>query len=257
MHRFRKKHSVRIWAAGIVVAMTIMAGAMSGSCAFDTTTNFCEQFDLRCKEGQECAVNQAVCINIGGCGNSFMDQGEACDDGNIVDGEMDNNGVFVLDQCNHDCMSTQACGNGIQDKGEECDYGENNGARDDTCDSTCHLVSFVCGNGMIDQNQGEECDPGPMDTATCNSSMAGLLGCKVSRCGDSYINVADKEDCDSGSMDTAECVGTTCKSRLVVIVTSILLPERIARVAAKTRIHAMATARELQAVIWPHVAMAM
>ena len=193
MHSLSKKYSAQLLGAGIVVVMIAMTAAMSGSCAFDTKTNFCEQFGLRCKEGQECAANQAICINIGGCGNGIVDKGEVCDDGNIVDGEMDSNGAFILDSCNHDCTSTQECGNGIQDKSEECDHGNLNGARDNTCDATCHLVDFVCGNGKIDQDFGEQCDPGLTDSATCNSSMAGPLGCKVSMCGDGYINSTAKE----------------------------------------------------------------
>ena len=156
MHSLRKKYSARIWGAGIVVVMIAMTATMSGSCAFDTKTNFCAQFGLRCKEGQECAANQAICINIGGCGNGIVDKGEACDDGNIVDGEVGSNGVLVPDSCNHDCTSTQECGNGIKDTGEACDDGKLNGTIDDTCDITCHLVSKVCGNGTVDQDKGEQ-----------------------------------------------------------------------------------------------------
>ncbi|HCF58984.1 MAG TPA: hypothetical protein DFS52_13460, partial [Myxococcales bacterium] len=47
------------------------------------------------------------------CGNGTVESGEACDDGNAVDG----------DGCSADCKSTEQCGNGFVDKGEVCDDG--------------------------------------------------------------------------------------------------------------------------------------
>jgi cysteine-rich repeat protein len=49
------------------------------------------------------------------CGDGVIQIGEACDDGNVVDG----------DGCSADCMSTEVCGNGIVDTNanppEQCD----------------------------------------------------------------------------------------------------------------------------------------
>jgi hypothetical protein len=190
--------------------MTVAVSSATESCFLGTKTNFCEQFGLICRPGQECAASQAVCINIGGCGNGVVDKGEVCDDGNIVDGEMNADGVFVLDQCSHDCTSTLECGNGIQDRGEQCDHGKSNGTPDDNCDATCHLVIFVCGNGVVDQAEGEQCDPGSMDSSTCNSFMAGPHSCKTAMCGDGYTNTAALEKCDSSGIDTAQCNGKLC-----------------------------------------------
>src|SRR5262245_54612628 len=46
------------------------------------------------------------------CGNGVLEAGEACDDGNTIDG----------DGCDHNCTFT-ACGNGIVTTGEACDDG--------------------------------------------------------------------------------------------------------------------------------------
>lgn len=212
MHRPRHKRSVPVLAIAITAAAAI--AAVIGSCVFDTRTNFCEQFGVRCKEGQECAANQAVCIDIGGCGDGIIDKtkGEVCDDGNTVDGEPDPNDPkkIILDQCSHDCMSTQDCGNHIIDPGEECDLGSDNGSPVSTCDNKCHKVSRVCGNGMVDADTGEDCDPGPMDSIGCNGSGAGPLSCKAARCGDGYRNTAGREDCDSSGVDTMMCNGRIC-----------------------------------------------
>lgn len=209
MYRSRQKHSARIRGFAIATILIAAIGATIGSCVFDTKTNFCEQFGLRCKEGQECAANQPVCINVGGCGNHHLDPGEACDDGNIMDG----------DGCSADCLSDETCGNGITDRNaeipEECDDGKLNGVGNDICDSNCHLRSFVCGNKIVDQDQGEQCDPGPTDSQTCNSDLAnmnGLMaGCKLSRCGDGYTNMVAKEQCDTAGIDTIDCNGLLCR----------------------------------------------
>src|SRR5262245_44085546 len=116
MHRAQGKHSGRSWRLAIGAAAVIAAGAAISSCVFASRTNFCESFGLRCKEGQECAANEAVCIEIGGCGNGIVDEakGEVCDDGNTVDGE-DSDAGIILDECSGDCKSNQKCGNGIKD----------------------------------------------------------------------------------------------------------------------------------------------
>ena len=196
----------------IAITAASAIAAVIGSCVFDTRTNFCEQFGLRCKEGQQCAAEQAVCIDIGGCGDGIVEKDEVCDDGNIVDGETDADDVFVPDPCSHDCQSTQLCGNKIVDKGEECDDGSDNGSPTGTCDNRCHKVSRVCGNGVVDVDTPEQCDPGPMDSAGCNSNMAGSASCKPAMCGDGYINTAAREKCDSGTgrPDTPGCNGVLC-----------------------------------------------
>src|SRR5215510_15669358 len=97
------KYWIRFSSLGIVLTAIIIAGTASGSCVLDTTTNFCEQFKIHCKAGQQCAARQAVCIDIDGCGDGITDpqKGEICDDGNIVDGEMMTNGAMALDDCSH------------------------------------------------------------------------------------------------------------------------------------------------------------
>ncbi|MEO2169809.1 MAG: hypothetical protein ABGY42_17140 [bacterium] len=62
------------------------------------------------------------------CGDSVLDEGEICDDGNSVD----------CDGCRGDCASLDAiCGDGLQECGEQCDDG--NGIDGDACTATCTL----------------------------------------------------------------------------------------------------------------------
>jgi len=67
------------------------------------------------------------------CGNGRLDAGEACDDGNLVDG----------DGCDSNCTPT-GCGNGIVTAGEECEQSSTCPHADDAC------VNCVCvGRGDV------------------------------------------------------------------------------------------------------------
>jgi len=98
------------------------------------------------------------------------------------------------------------CGDGIMQGDEACDDGRLNGSRTDACDSSCRLA---CGNTVVEQAKGEQCDLGPADSADCNSAEAGTLGCKAAKCGDGYTNMAAGEACDAGPDDTRICNGST------------------------------------------------
>ncbi len=74
------------------------------------------------------------------CGDSVVLGLEACDDGNLLDG----------DGCDSNCQVT-ACGNGVVTAGEVCDDG--NVADGDGCSGDC---SEVLGDGVVDV--GESCD---------------------------------------------------------------------------------------------------
>ncbi|HVK86756.1 MAG TPA: DUF4215 domain-containing protein [Kofleriaceae bacterium] len=59
------------------------------------------------------------------CGDSTIDEGEQCDDGNTYDG----------DGCSATCEKEACCGDGTLDPGEQCDDG--NTVSGDGCSSTC------------------------------------------------------------------------------------------------------------------------
>jgi cysteine-rich repeat protein len=87
------------------------------------------------------------------CGNGSGEAGEACEDGNTVDG----------DGCDHNCTVT-ACGNGVVTAGEACDDG--NAIDGDGCDHDCTVTA--CGNGIV--TAGEACDDGnAIDGDGCES----------------------------------------------------------------------------------------
>jgi cysteine-rich repeat protein len=94
------------------------------------------------------------------CGNGILELGEACDDGNEVDG----------DGCEATCVETPpaVCGNGTVEGDELCDDG--NQTDGDGCQADCTLTpEAVCGNGVVET--GEACDDGNTENGDdCTSS---------------------------------------------------------------------------------------
>lgn len=99
-----------------------------------------------------------VGVNLA-CGNNVLEVGEACDDGNQVDG----------DGCEASCTPTApaSCGNGRVEAGEACD--DANTVAGDGCESNCTMSPppslAVCGNGQLEA--GEACDDGVLDGTRC------------------------------------------------------------------------------------------
>ena len=71
------------------------------------------------------------------CGDGTLDPGEACDDGNNVDG----------DGCSANCTVESYCGDGVLDAGEQCDDGNN--VNGDGCSALC-----------TNEAGGDGCTPG-------------------------------------------------------------------------------------------------
>jgi cysteine-rich repeat protein len=160
------------------------------------------------------------------CGNGALDEGEACDDGNRMDG--DGCGPSCTVEKGWACegepsVCESLCGNGILNQGEDCDgtdLGQNDcttiggGYTDGTlqCSPSCEFdttgcVLPSCGNGEIDM--GEECDDGN----TANEDAC-LNNCHQNTCGDGYRNPA-AEGCDDGNTSNLDgclnnCEQNTC-----------------------------------------------
>ncbi|MDC0118012.1 DUF4215 domain-containing protein [bacterium] len=139
-------------------------------------------------------LNRNAKINIGDfslsvCGDGVLDEGEACDDGNTMDG----------DGCSSTCELESVCGNGILEGNEVCDDG--NTIDGDNCSSTCDAVYF-CGDGILEGN--EACDDGnTMDGDGCSST------CELeSVCGNGILE--GNEVCDDGNTIDGDNCSSTC-----------------------------------------------
>ena len=85
------------------------------------------------------------------CGNSLLEAGEECDDGNLTNG----------DGCSSGCrIEDWRCGNGIREGAEECDDGNINYGDGCTpmCTSELEIGIPICGNGVLEEY--EKCDDG-------------------------------------------------------------------------------------------------
>jgi len=161
------------------------------------------------------------------CGNSFVEDGEVCDDGNTSPG----------DGCSADCKAIEkgfacpkpgvlcaaaACGDGIVAGVEDCDDG--NSKKGDGCSDLCRLepgfkcddpgkkcVATVCGDNK--KEGSEQCDDGnkfPYDgcSPTCTLEPKCANGACTAVCGDGLK--FPNEECDDGNTRNGDGCSSTC-----------------------------------------------
>jgi len=144
-----------------------------------------------CQIGSSCDLTTQTCEIT--CGNSVIDPGETCDDGNNV--SMDGCSNTCQTEAGYTCITPGQlcelnCGNGVIDSGETCDDGNN--VSTDGCSDTCQiepgyvcntpgqLCELSCGNSVIDP--GETCDDGnnvSMDGCSTNCQTELGYTCSV------------------------------------------------------------------------------
>ena len=176
---------------------------------------------LQCKD--DCMIDLTGCSQSEPpvpvlCGNSKLETGEQCDDGNVKDG----------DGCSKDCQKeeVQLCGNGKIDSGEQCDTNHFGGYTcgikcaeagmafsgtftcTDQCmidESACQCIASdvaICGNGEVET--GEQCDDSNVkDGDGCSKA------CKTEVCGNGVLDLG--ESCDDGNMADGDCCSSACK----------------------------------------------
>jgi len=193
-----------------------------------------------CDDGIETPVCDDDCTDVTcGDGNSNEASGEICDDGgesadcdpdctSVVCGdayvntsageECDDQNANFNDPCPTTCKDA-VCGDGflctfpgcVTGPGggtEECDDGAGNSdSTPDACRTDCS--SPICGDLIVDAGQGEACDEGGGETATCDADCSSVI------CGDGTVNGAAGEQCDDQNISNndpcvAGCVDATC-----------------------------------------------
>lgn len=155
----------------------------------------------------------------GACGNSSIEKGEDCDDGNFVNG----------DGCSSSCLSEgsmpgSVCGDGIIQSvqggiGEECD--DENDNVGDGC-SLClregsQTIGATCGNGDIARDLfggGEDCDDGNSKSgdgcsSVCLNEGTQKLESIVATCGNGIIETP-YETCDDSNMISGDGCSSVC-----------------------------------------------
>lgn len=127
------------------------------------------------------------------CGDGTLTAPEACDDGNLVDG----------DGCRSDC-TVERCGDQRIDRVEGCDDG--NSVDTDACRNNCKLPR--CGDAVISVD--ETCDDGNADGGDgCSADCK-----KIEVCGDLVIDV--HESCDDGNLIGGDACSAQCNLEIPV-----------------------------------------
>jgi len=133
-----------------------------------------------------------------GCRDGIVEGGEACDDGNQMDG----------DGCDTNCTVT-ACGNGVETPPEECDDG--NTTAGDGCSAICEVESF-CGDGVVDL--GEGCDDGDTSNDDPCPNTCGFAACGDGiLCSDPACTTGPSggpEECDDGNLVGGDECSSSC-----------------------------------------------
>jgi cysteine-rich repeat protein len=132
------------------------------------------------------------------CGNGILEPPEACDDGNLVNG----------DGCSSTCTiepPIPVCGNGTLEPGEGCDDG--NLVNGDGCSSTCAVEAPpVCGNGILEV--GEACDDGNLVNGDGCSSTCTIEPPPIPKCGNGILEPGER--CDDGNLVNGDGCSATC-----------------------------------------------
>lgn len=165
------------------------------------------------------------------CGDGLVHPEEACDDGNL------DNGDGCSDQCQVEefwsctgepSVCTHNCGNGVLNAGETCDDGNLDDG--DGCSSHCEVeptytctgqpssCQLSCGNGTVQASEGEICDDGNRVSGDgCSSSCQPEPGYECSGnpsvctfvCGNSVFNAG--ETCDDGNTVAGDGCSPLCQ----------------------------------------------
>lgn len=119
------------------------------------------------------------------------------------------------------------CGNGRREGTEECDNGDRNGELGSLCDAFCRQGGGSCGDGVVQPERGEECEPtfgsGGEDRYACSPSCRYILtrsssqgsipliagecgGDECARGGSEFCAVQDAVCVPDGRMPCLRCV---------------------------------------------------
>jgi cysteine-rich repeat protein len=143
-------------------------------------------------------INSIIFPPLSYCGDSNVDPGEECDDGDRLS----------CDGCDRDC-SIPACGNGASCDLELCDDG--NPFNGDGCDTSC--VSEVCGNGVLQAGIGEECDDGVANSDVLPDACR--TDCREPYCGDHIVDTGEACDPPDGDQCEPNCTSPNCGDGIV------------------------------------------
>jgi len=162
------------------------------------------------------------------CGSSSIEEGETCDDGNVIggDGCDASCGIEPHYQCPSVGAPCELCGDRSIDSGERCDDG--NTATGDGCDEACGVepgwycsrdfcAAAACGDGVqagaeacddANRRSGDGCDFRCAIEPHYECITAGIA-CRRAVCGDSAVE--NGEQCDDGNTVPSDGCDSACQ----------------------------------------------
>ena len=183
-----------------------------------------------------CGADNGTVVDIicPSCGDGVFEMpSEACDDGNVVDGDGCSSSCEI--ESEFDCDTTpqttsvcynRTCGDGIRVAGEDCDTGDN-GDEIECIESNCQIVAnffacstnepyetsscstLLCGNGVVDID--EECDNGLSAVPDgCDDDA-----CRVSASYECFGSIGDVGTCRRSGIDFASSTNETRNGSIV------------------------------------------
>ncbi len=205
----------------------------------------CGEPGLSCPAGQECNDRFCLCSGSDYCGDGVEQEGEQCNEPRLrcgvgsfcedrsclcmdftrephcgnnileVGEECDDGDILNFDGCSAFCeYEDGACGDGIlqQSLGEQCEPSIHSALLPFRCSDTCRIESDFCGNGL--REEGEECDDGPNNANIQNARCR--LDCSFARCGDDILDSAS-EECDDGNRLRDDGCDRYCKREISIV----------------------------------------
>jgi cysteine-rich repeat protein len=144
----------------------------------------------------DCAAEGNFCVNGAcispDCGDSIIQGGEECDDGNTVT-ENCTYGQTTCDVCASDCKNREGntfyCSDSVVSDQEICDDGNN-----------------------INETA---CDYGTANCIFCKSDCSANLTLTGQYCGDNILNLTNNEECDDGNNITSDGCNELCQNETV------------------------------------------
>ena len=202
---------------------------------FPVTETSCPYGQKSCTRCNQYCTEILRNLPLSYCGDGTEDtiNGEVCDDGNEETETACPLGVASCITCRNDCkekivLTTErrdlpgfraaVCGNGLKEGSEACDDGNTNSegscpygqkaclSCSFNCERSLSLTGPVCGDGSVDQSNGETCDDGNIrNDDGCNSQCQREI-----RCGDGVRE--GSEQCDDGNQINADACTNQCRN---------------------------------------------
>lgn len=193
-------------------------------------------------ENSDCGASGLVTINpdeqstctlinthIPECGDTLVEGDEECDWGDQYDTDCDADYGEVCGWCDQSCNwheKTPECGDGIwQSEHEQCEGDQGVNGPNEVCTPEC-TISYLCGNGVINDAVGETCDAGDQNGINCgpvayNPYTAGQCNwcsdtCQTvieygPYCGDAILQDDEGEQCDDGNEVDDDACSNDCQ----------------------------------------------